>query len=117
MGWTINQGGIIMTETYNILKQAQEDVKYLNRWNMNDFCQYLFAKTYQNYIDTSKRDENNNLILDDTNQFYIELQAKWDLFNRHKMEFIWYCSYDKLKLMAKAIDEMKSEELAGLAGE
>ena len=108
-----------MTETYNILKQAQEDLKYLNRWNMNDFCQYLFAKTYQNYIDT-KKETIMDIMLDredDTNQFYIELQHKWNFFNNSKMEFIWSCSYDKLKLMAKAIDEMKSEELAGLAGE
>jgi hypothetical protein len=100
-----------MTETYNILKQAQNDLKYLNRWNMDEFCKALFANTYQLYIDTAKGR------IDDTNQFYIELQAKWDLFNRHKMEFIWYCSYDKLEIMAKAIDDMKSEELAGLAGE
>ena len=80
--------------TYDTLNQAHEDLKYLNRWNYIDFKECLFPTSIDSYV-----------------------EPKWALFNSNKMEFIWTCSYDKLEIMAKAIDDMKSEELAGLAGE
>jgi len=94
-----------MTETYEILKQAQEDLKYLNRWNMGDFCVALFPTTHIKYLDSRIMGGSR-----DSNPHYQYLMVKWEHFDNNKMEFIWSCSYDKLELMAKAIDEMKGDE-------
>ena len=97
-----------MTETYNILKQAQEDLKYVNRWNMKEFCIALFPDTYSLYCSAVDSDYHKTAIVE--NPHYQYLMVKWEHFDNNKMEFIWSCSYDKLELMAKAIDEMKGDE-------
>ena len=74
-------------DTYNTLKQAQEDLKYLNRWTYDDFKECLFSTSIDSYV-----------------------KPKWQLFIRDRLVFIWGCSYNKLELMAKAIDEMKGGE-------
>ena len=70
--------------TKNILLQATEDAKYLNRLNRDSFKKLLFPKSEDSYVD-----------------------RKWDLFQRNMMEFMWSCSKDKLQLLAKYITERK----------
>lgn len=70
--------------TKNILLQATEDAKYLNRLNRDSFKKLLFPKSEDSYVD-----------------------RKWDLFQRNMMEFMWSCSKDKLQLLAKYITESK----------
>ena len=67
--------------TYEVMKQAQEDLKYLNRLSYPEFKELLFSDSLEDYA-----------------------EDKWRLFLDSKMEFIWSCSYDKLKLMADYID-------------
>jgi len=71
--------------TYEIMKQAQSDAKYLNRLNRDSFKELLFPNS-----------------LDDS-----YFNAKWELFRESKMEFIWSCSYDKLKILGQYIDRFK----------
>ena len=70
--------------TYEILKHAQEDLKYLERLNYLEFKELLFPTTIETYS-----------------------IPKWELFSDNKLSFIWSCSYDKLKLLANYIDNCK----------
>ncbi len=72
--------------TYEIMKQASNDAKYLNRLNRFDFGELLFLNSPAEYVD-----------------------KKWDIFQRGMMEFMWSCSYDKLKLLANYIDNCKGD--------
>ena len=73
------------SKTYDVIKQAQSDAKYLNRLNKDSFKKLLFPNS-----------------LDDS-----YFNAKWELFRESKMEFIWSCSYDKLKILGQYIDRFK----------
>lgn len=72
--------------TYEVLKQAQNDAKYLNRLNREKFALLLFPGSLDHYVN-----------------------PKWDLFSKDKLEFMWSCSYDKLQLLADYIDTCKGE--------
>jgi len=72
------------TTTMNILLQATEDAKYLNRLNKQSFKKLLFPKSEDSYVD-----------------------GKWALFQAGMMPFLWSCSKDKLRLIAKYITECK----------
>jgi len=72
--------------TYEILKQAQNDAKYLNRLTQKQFALLLFPVSLDHYVN-----------------------SKWELFSKDKLEFMWSCSYDKLQLLADFIDTCKGE--------
>jgi len=69
---------------FNNLLQAIEDAKYLNRLNRQSFKKLLFPNSEDYYVD-----------------------AKWELFQRNMMEFMWSCSKDKVRLLAKYVLECK----------
>lgn len=70
--------------TKNILLQATNDAKYLNRLNRESFKKLLFPKSEDYYVD-----------------------EKWALFQAGMMAFLWSCSADKFSLIAKFITECK----------
>ena len=69
---------------FHCLLQTIEDAKYLNRLNRDSFKKLLFPKSQDYYVD-----------------------EKWELFQGNMMEFMWSCSKDKLRLLAKYILECK----------
>lgn len=76
---------IAKSNTYDVIKQAQSDAKYLNRLNKVTFKNLVFPNSPDDgYID-----------------------AKWELFKNSKMEFFWSCSYDKLNILGQYIDNCK----------
>lgn len=64
--------------------QVIEDAKYLNRLNRDRFKRLLFEDCEDSYVD-----------------------AKWELFQRNMMEFMWSCSKDKIANIAQFIDSQK----------
>tara|TARA_R110000823_G_scaffold295814_1_gene415795 strand:- start:4346 stop:4783 length:438 start_codon:yes stop_codon:yes gene_type:complete len=77
----------LLPNTYETIKKAQEDLKYLERLSMPEFKDLLFPDALENYS-----------------------ELKWNLFTTDKLGFIWSCSYDKLKIIAEYIDDCRGEE-------
>ena len=73
-----------MSATFTQLLEASNDAKYLQRLNKADFWELLFPNSEQTYVDN-----------------------KWELWQEGKMEFLWSCSVDKIKILARFIDDCK----------
>ena len=73
-----------MSDTFTQLLNASNDAKYLNRLNKQDFWELLFPDSEEYYVDN-----------------------KWELWQEGKMEFLWSCSVDKVKILAQYIDTCK----------
>tara|TARA_R100000152_G_C6576373_1_gene41822 strand:+ start:255 stop:479 length:225 start_codon:yes stop_codon:yes gene_type:complete len=72
--------------TQDILLQASEDAKYLQRLSKQDFWDLLFPNSEATYVD-----------------------GKWELFQKGLMEFMWSCSVDKIRLLSQFIEECKQD--------
>jgi len=72
--------------TYETLKKAQDDFRYLERMQEKEFKDLLFPSALDYYV-----------------------IPKWELFRESPLRFIWSCSNDKLKIMSKYIDDCKGE--------
>ena len=73
-----------MSATFTQLLNASDDAKYLQRLNKQEFWDLLFPTSEQTYVDN-----------------------KWELWLEGKMEFLWSCSVDKIKILAQYIDDCK----------
>ena len=65
--------------------QITDDMKYLNRLNKNGFKTLLFPDSMDSYVN-----------------------HKWSLFEDDKLEFIWSCSVDKVKILVDYINDCKN---------
>ena len=72
--------------TYEIIKQAQDDLRYLGRLNQTAFAELLFPDSIESYV-----------------------EPKWDLFRDDILAFLWSCSHDKIKILAQFIDSCKRD--------
>ena len=70
--------------TFTQLLNASNDAKYLQRLNKQEFWELLFPNSEQYYVDN-----------------------KWKLWEAGKMEFLWSCSVDKIKILAQYIEDCK----------
>ena len=73
-----------MSATFTQLLNASNDAKYLQRLNKQEFWELLFPTSEQTYVDN-----------------------KWELWQEGKMEFLWSCSVDKIKILAQYIEDCK----------
>jgi hypothetical protein len=68
--------------TLKTMLQITDDMKYLGRLNKEEFSQLLFPHSESTYVN-----------------------HKWSLFQDDKLEFIWSCSVDKVKILVDFIND------------